>query len=980
MKIVRGRSLRAQLILLCLSLLAPTLFFVGVLFWRLSASEAARAEAEVAAASRALANALDREVVGVLTTLQALSTSPSLQSGDLTAFYAQISQVQRLQKIQIILRDVTGHVLLSTRAPPGTAITMPPPLIAADRSVLRTGEPAVTDMFVSPSAGGSVFQIIAAPISVGGRPTYILGASLEQDDLAGVLRRETLLPGWVGSLVDRNNMVASRTQDPALSVGRPASPALRSHAGLAVSGTYFGPVVGGTDSLVGFTRSVLTGWTASVDVPSRSVSAPLRHSLMLLSGLGLALAAFAGLLTVGAGRRIVAATARLRIAADRIGEGQPVPVLHTPIAEINRVGEALRRASDQLGQRARERDAAEASVRDSEAHLSGIFAQTGAGLAEAELDGRIVSANEHYCALVGRTEAELRGMTLRDIPHPDDAAVNDAAYQRVLDTGEPVTAEKRFVHRDGAVIWVANTMSLITGARQTLLSVAIDISAQKRVEADLQAARDAAEQANTAKSTFIANMSHELRTPLSAIIGYSEMMTEEVADGADPAEFEADLGKIESNARHLLGLINDVLDLSKIESGKMEVFAETFEVGPMVRDVAATIESLIGKKENHLVLRLGDDLGSLHSDLTKVRQILLNLLSNAAKFTDAGTITLRAERETDWLALSVQDSGIGMTEEQLSRLFERFSQADASTTRRFGGTGLGLSITQAFISMLGGTIEVTSRSGEGSRFTVRLPLAGGAAAAAAAAVAADTTREAVLVIDDDPAQRDIMSRFLEREGFAAHAAPDGAAGLALARSLRPRAILLDVTMPGLDGWSVLRLLKAEPALADIPVVMVTFVHDNGLSTTLGAADHVTKPVRWESFRRTMDQFRGSEGDVLIVDDDGDARRFMRAALEREHWTVTEAVDGRDALEKVAAHVPSVVLLDLEMPVMDGFAFLHAFHELPGCRDIPVVVITARDLSRADRDHLQGASKVLSKGETSLRDLSAGLLDATRPHT
>ena len=977
MNTTRGRSLKFQLTLLCLGLLIPTLIFVGVLFWRLTDSETNRAQEEAINTSRALANALDREIVGVLTTLQALGTSPSLQSGDLAAFYDQVSEVRRLQHIHISLRDISGHSLLATRVPFGTNVAVPPPLAAADQRVVQTNSALVTDMFTSASSAGDVFQIIAAPILVGGRPTYLIGASLEPDYLGHVFRRENLLPGWVGSLADRNFTLVARTQDQDKFVGHRSSQDLTTHATAASSGTYYGRTVAGTYSLVGFTRSELTGWTASVNVPANFVSAPLRHSLLLLLGLGAALALFAGLLAWFAGRRITAAIKQVRGAADAIGRGQAIAALNTPIAEINLVGQALHRAAEEIQERARERDAAEANVRDSEAHLSGIFAQTGAGLAEAEMDGRIISANEHYCALVGRSEAELRGMRLRDIPHPDDAETNDAIFQRLLETEEPATAEKRFLRGDGGVVWVANTLSVIRGNRQTILSVAIDISAQKQVEADLQAARDVAEQANLAKSTFIANMSHELRTPLSAIIGYSEMLKEEVGDGGgDPDALEADLGKIESNARHLLGLINDVLDLSKIESGKMEVYAEDFEVEPMIRDVAVTIDSLIQKKNNTLVLQIGDGLGSMHSDTTKIRQTLLNLLSNAAKFTENGTITLSAEREADQIVFRVQDSGIGMTEEQLAKLFQRFSQADASTTRRFGGTGLGLSITKAFMSMLGGSIGVTSEAGQGSCFTVRLPVALPQPEhdmVEPESVASDT----VLVIDDDPAQRDIMTRFLEREGFTAHTAATGSIGIELARKLRPRAILLDVTMPGIDGWTVLRALKADLDLADIPVIMVTFINDNGLSTALGAADHITKPVRWDSFRKTMEQFRDTDGDVLVVDDNADTRRQMRSALERDHWTVSEAANGREALAKVATNRPKVVLLDLEMPVMDGFAFLHAFRDLAGCRDIPVIVITARDLTRADRDSLQTASKVISKGESSIKSLSADLHAVTR---
>ena len=638
-----------------------------------------------------------------------------------------------------------------------------------------------------------------------------------------------------------------------------------------------------------------------------------------------------------------------------------------------------------------ERAAAETALRESEAHLAGIFAQTGSGFAESDLEGRFLSVNDRFCTLTGRSRAELLTLGKVDVTHMEDRPATRAALARVRDTGQPTTVEKRYVRPNGDAVWVANTISPIhalgsraAGGGQSLLTVAIDISAQKQIERDLLVARDQAEEANLAKSNFIANMSHELRTPLSAIIGYSEMLQEEVADGAEPAEFAADMGKIESNARHLLGLINDVLDLSKIESGKMEVYAETFGVEETARDVAATVTSLIGKKGNRLELDIGAGLGTAHSDVVKIRQVLLNLLSNAAKFTENGVITLgarRAEDDPDTLVFQVRDNGIGMTPEQLARLFQRFSQADASTTRRFGGTGLGLSITKAFMAMMGGTVTVDSVYGQGTTFTVRLPASLPEPEPVHAAPTLDEaglpTREVVLVIDDDPAQRDLMTRFLDREGFVARTAPDGATGLVLARQLRPRAILLDVAMPGLDGWSVLRELKGDPALAGIPVVMVTFIDDNGLATTLGAADYVTKPVKWERFRLVMDRFREADGDVLVVDDDADTRRGLRLALERDNWTVTEAANGQEALDRVDACLPRVVLLDLEMPVMDGFAFLHEFRERPGCRDIPVVVITARDLTREDRNHLEGVDRLITKGSTSMSLLSRELHNLAR---
>ncbi|XYD11784.1 response regulator [Methylobacterium sp. NMS12] len=504
----------------------------------------------------------------------------------------------------------------------------------------------------------------------------------------------------------------------------------------------------------------------------------------------------------------------------------------------------------------------------------------------------------------------------------------------------------------------------------------------------LAAAKDAAEEANRAKSEFLANMSHELRTPLSAVIGYSEMLQEEMED-AGQADLLPDMKKIEANARHLLGLINDVLDLSKIEAERMEVYPESLDVAATVRDVAATVEALVEKKGNALVLEIADGLGGAYTDATKLRQCLINLLSNAAKFTEGGQITLSARRQTDGegdrLVFAVADTGIGMSEEQVTRLFQRFSQADASTTRRFGGTGLGLAITRAFAHMLGGDIAVESREGAGTTFTLTLlasvaesdePQAHpksslrGSPSNAGAAESSD-----VLVIDDDQATRDLLARFLTKEGFHVATAADGKAGLEQARTQRPRAILLDVTMPRMDGWTVLRTLRADSELGDLPVIMVTVLDEQNLAFSLGATDYLQKPVDWVQLKEAMERFRPKayDGPVLIVDDDEDLRTRMSTQLMREGWQVATAADGRAGLTAVAEHKPRLILLDLMMPEMDGFGFLRMLRTRPEWYDIPVVVLTAKDVTAADFRQLAGqADRVLQKAGLSFSDLSATL--------
>ena len=514
-------------------------------------------------------------------------------------------------------------------------------------------------------------------------------------------------------------------------------------------------------------------------------------------------------------------------------------------------------------------------------------------------------------------------------------------------------------------------------------------TALERSQQELADARDEALGASRTKSAFLANMSHELRTPLNAIIGYSEMLREEAEDGGHEA-LVPDLNKVVAAGRHLLGLINDVLDLSKIEAGRMEVHAERFDLREAVEGIASTIAPLIEKNRNRLVLDLPDAIGTMHSDTTKLRQILFNLLSNASKFTSGGEVRLavsRGERNGEpWLEFRVADTGIGMTAEQLARIFEPFTQADTTTTREFGGTGLGLTITRSFCAMLGGEISATSQPGRGSEFVVQLPaeLRGPAAVEAPTPTAAASaeTASTVLVIDDDAPSRELLARFLGREGFRIVTASSGAEGLRLAREIRPRLITLDVLMPGMDGWSVLAELKADPELAEIPVVVVSITDDAALGYALGASEYLTKPVDRERLTAIVRRYVAlhAAGPVLIVEDDPLSRSLLRDAAESLGCRVVEAENGSVGLACARAERPSLVLLDLMMPVMDGFEFLEELRHEAGGDTIPVVVVTAKDLSPEERETLGlKRDRILEKGGRSREHLLGEVRTLVRAH-
>jgi PAS domain S-box-containing protein len=621
-----------------------------------------------------------------------------------------------------------------------------------------------------------------------------------------------------------------------------------------------------------------------------------------------------------------------------------------------------------------------------------LVESTGEGIYGVDLDGRCTFLNAAGARVLKLDAAKAIGSQMHLVtrhtradgsPYP----VEQCPIYSVMRNGTSLRVDNEIFWRsDGTSFPVEYSASPIRNFGQIEGAVVTfsDITLRKQIEEDLKRLKDEAETAkidaeaaNVAKSQFLANMSHELRTPLNAVIMYSELLQEEAADRGVES-FIPDLDKIRAGGKHLLALVNGVLDLSKIEAGKMDLFLETFEIPTMIRDVLTTVEPLIQKKANKIELNCPPELGAMHADLTKVRQILFNLLSNASKFTENGTIKMDVSRieveGVSTIVIEVHDTGIGMTQAQIGKLFQPFTQADESTTRRFGGTGLGLAISRSFCQLMGGDVTVASEPGKGSTFTVTLParvtrleLPGDIRINSAASDQRKTGAATVLIIDDEPSVRDLMSRTLSAAGIYAVTASDGEDGLRAAREIKPDLIFLDVMMPKMDGWAVLASLKAEPELASIPVVMLTIVGDREMGYTLGASEYLTKPIDRATLATVVEKYCTKSGTkvVLIVDDDDATRQVVSRTLTREGWTVIEAENGRAAMDRLKNNEPNLILLDLAMPEMDGFEFLTVLRNDGVHASIPVIVLTSKDLTVSERSQLTGrVEKIVQKGEYS----------------
>ena len=518
--------------------------------------------------------------------------------------------------------------------------------------------------------------------------------------------------------------------------------------------------------------------------------------------------------------------------------------------------------------------------------------------------------------------------------------------------------------------------------QQFMTSVTAGVDRTRLVK-ELKDANRELKDASEHKSVFLANMSHELRTPLNAIIGFSELMLDAKESQFDSATQKRFLAQIHSSGKHLLGLINDILDLAKVEAGQMELRLQDVPVEPVIAQALELVEPLAAEKR--LTIRSeASSAGEVLADAGKLKQMLLNLISNAIKFTaEGGTVTITARRLPNAVEIAVADTGIGISDADQAKIFMEFHQVDPGPGRRQQGTGLGLALTRRFALLHGGDVRVTSKVGEGSVFTLRLPLQVAAVAPVDekvdSAAAADPSRPLVLIIEDDIAAAELLTRQLQAAGFRTHVARTGTEAIAKARSMHPAAITLDILLPELDGWEVITRLKREEETSGIPVVVVSVVDNPELGKALGALDYFVKPVDGKLLVDRLNRLRlkpsveGGATRVMVVDDEPANRHWLLRILEPAGFEVVEASGGREAIDLAKARPPDLVLLDLMMPEVTGFDVVEALRADPKTSQTPIMILTARHLSEADKRHLNGhVSTILSRGSVGAPDL-LGLL-------
>ncbi len=713
------------------------------------------------------------------------------------------------------------------------------------------------------------------------------------------------------------------------------------------------PIRSPTGAIIG-----MFGLGAPFDRIAGDRSAIIRTAI-LISGLALALACVA---TAGLGVWILRPIRRLQAAADAIRRGEPEKA-DFAIATRDEVEDLSVTMAEMVGML----QAREQVVRESEERTRLIIDTAYDAFISIDAESVITAWNAQAESIFGWSREEAIGRPMAEtIVPPQYREAHKRGLKHFLATGEGPVLNKRIeltaLHRDGHEFPVELTISPVRVGETYLFNAFLhDITQRKQAEGAIRQAKDAAERANRAKSEFLSRMSHELRTPLNAIIGFSDLLLERVVGDLTAKQVDF-LGDIRDSGAHLLTLINDILDISKIEAGRMELtFAET-DLAEVVAAALTTLRPLIGQKRLGVSTTLDPGVPVIRADKVRLKQILYNLLSNAAKFTpEGGQIRVEGHQVNSDVELAVVDTGPGIAPDDQAKLFQEFTQLQATQQAGHTGTGLGLALVKRLVELHGGRVWVESEVGKGSRFIVRLPVG-------EASEPSPNRSGPVLIVEDDPAVRRLFAHYLNMAGYRTEVTGDGSSVVDKVKAVRPKVICLDIRLPGVEDWEVLRRLKEDPATAPIPIVVVTILDDAQHAFALGAAYFLVKPVRREDLLaavakaiRTLPEVIPT---VLIVDDDPYVLAVVTPMLEQAGYRPVTASGGREGIAVAQEHLPHLIVLDLMMPEVSGFDVITALRSDVRTRGIPILVLTAKDLTAEERAFLeQRVQNIQFKGST-----------------
>ena len=921
--------------------------------------------------TRAIARAVDQQLDAGVQALRVLSTSRSFDDGNYQRFHEQASETAQYTGADIIswLNGDLRSLSSSQRWGP------PYPQLRPEHDrmpqLLGSGKPAVSGVFTGQLS--KHLQIaLGVPVLREGRPIARLQLLFGVQRFADLLARQNIARSWTATVLDHQGIIVARNRDASL-VGKPATPAFWQRIRSAGEGTADSVTLDGTAVTTTFTHSPQFGWAVLIAVPRQELRAQLWGPLALLGGSATLLLAIGVRLARAIGPRIAAPIQALVRPALAIGRGEVTKVAESSLHEARELGHALQQAQALLHEREQARRQAEQSMRDSQSRLTIALEAAEIGDWDIDLATGVMRHSMQHDRCFGHSQPIVGWNTERFLAsiHAEDQPRMRRAVQRTMTQRAPWQDDYRVVWPDGSVHWLASRGMFLSGAPGFVVGVVIDITARKQTEElRLQGVRIAEQnrqiqQASRLKGEFLANMSHELRTPLNAVIGFAEILrTNEAAlPEAKRAEY---LNHIASSGRHLLRLINDVLDLAKVESGKFVLAPEPLQLAQLVDEVADVLRPQATLKGVTLQAAVDPSLGEVLLDPVRLKQMLYNLLSNAIKFTDAaGRVELRAQPDGEQgLRIEVHDTGIGIAPDDLPKLFRQFEQVHGRAGKRYGGTGLGLALTRQLAELHGGSVGVSSTPGEGSVFYLVLPRRLHAAPAAAREPQSALPPQAplVLVVEDDAADQARLTDILHSAGCRVEVAGNAESALRMASARRYDAITLDLLLPDRSGLEVLDALRGGGPNRDVPVVVITVVTETSVLAGFAVDDVLTKPIRAHELSAALQRLRTTGGgqapSVLVVDDDPAALELMAATLQTLGIEARLAGSGMQALQMLEQQLPDALIVDLVMPGLNGFDLLRTLRAQPAWQHLPVFVWTSMELTGDELAALEASAQAV----------------------